>query len=395
MSSSLTPSQYPPVKLPHPFLTTYRVCNVDGSSPARFVLKLDSEQPPVGKSLSQSLHLDSLSWIDLSFKSKDQCPPASDNSFWARACRSPHTVFQWTANNPPSLGQIWNVIHAIYLAYPTYEYFRLSLLGAGEEVVRRELLSTGLGIEHPKQWHAQKQSMQHFDELLILRSSFWQGAASPMGPRPIWALGNGTDKHLRQSLSQYPINPENYQFTMKFPEEAVYTRHPIRRPKPSPGSIVYSRYIPELDEHFSLEVVNWQDQEHLELFNTWQNDPRVAKGWNETGTLEQHREYLRKLRIDPHVLCLFGRFNESRFAYFELYWSKVHLSLFVLHLLSGRCSPANYRKIIMALITTLEIMIVGATHLLVMHHSGAPNESTHGILVVSIIAFWMTRAPSM
>lgn len=324
-SNSASSTRYPLVKLPHPFLTTYRVRSTAGTTPANLTLTLD-DQPPTGRSLSQPLHSDSLSWLDLSCKTKDECPSVSDNSSWARACRSPQTTFKWTGNNSPSLGQIWNVIHAIYLAHPTHEYFRLNLRGAEKDIVRTELLATGLGIEHPKPWHLAEKPAVQSDDLLILRSSFWQGAASPLGPRPIWVVGDGTDGPLREPLTQYPIMPENYHFSIKFPEERVYARHPIRRPKPNPGSIVYSRYVPEIEEHFSLEAVNWQDQEHLELFNKWQNDPRVAKGWNETGTLDQHREYLRKLHFDPHVLCLFGRFNDSRFAYFELYWAKVSTS---------------------------------------------------------------------
>ncbi|KAJ5884736.1 hypothetical protein N7495_009246 [Penicillium taxi] len=309
---------YPPIKLPHPFLTAYRVHTLTEAFPAKRALLLDN-QPTTGRSLPEQLHHESLSWLDLK-TSEAELPPDNNNTAWARARRSPETVFQWTGESKPSLGQIWNVIHAIYLGYPTTEYFRVSLVGSGKETIRRELLTTGLAIEHPKQWGS-KQKSEEENELLVLRSSFWQGAASPTGPRPIWVVGDGTDGPS-ESLSRYPVWPENFQITNKFPEEPVYTRHPIRRPKPHPGSIAYSRYIPEIDEHFSLEVVNWEDAEHLKLFNKWQNDPRVAKGWNETGTLDQHREYLRKLHFDPHVLCLFGRFNETRFSYYELYWAK-------------------------------------------------------------------------
>ncbi|CAD6448037.1 b0573714-5316-47f4-a6c0-119f4332c85f [Sclerotinia trifoliorum] len=320
----MAPHKYPLVKLPHPFLTTYRVNTVAETTPARHTLTLDSQQPPAGKPLPQPLHSDSLSWLDLVSRPEAECPPPSDNTAWARACRSPQTIFQWTGTNAPILGQIWNLVHAIYLAHPTLEYFRLTLLGSEKEIIRSELLSTGLGIDHPKPWQFSKAAATAAatEELLILRGAFWQGAASPLGPRPIWVIGDGTDGPIREPLAQYPVMPETHQLTMKFPEEAVYTRHPIRRPKPHPGSICYSRYIPELDEHFSLEVVDWQNDSHLKLFSTWQNDPRVAKGWNETGTLDQHREYLRKLHFDPHVLCLFGRFNETRFSYFELYWAK-------------------------------------------------------------------------
>ncbi|KAK7747219.1 hypothetical protein SLS53_001472 [Cytospora paraplurivora] len=317
--------RHPLVKLPHPFLTAYRVHAVSETTPARLSLRLES-QPKDGKSPPQPLHSDTLSWLELATPSKDECPPLSDNSPWARARRSPSSAFQWTGDSAPSLGQVWNVVHAIYLAHPAHEHFRLTLAGEGNEVLRTELLSTGLGIEHPKQRlspaAANAPISTHPEELLILRRSFWQGAASPTGPRPIWVTGDGTDGPQRTSLAQYPLMPQNYQITNKFPDEPVYTRHPVRRPKPHPGSIVYSRYVPEIDMHFSLEAVDWQDHEHLKLFNTWQNDPRVAKGWNETGTLEQHREYLRKLHVDPHVLTLFGRFDGTRFAYFELYWAK-------------------------------------------------------------------------
>lgn len=321
-STSTSTHQYPPVKLPYPFLTEYRVRAVPNTSPTKLTLTLEN-QPANSRSLPEPLHGGSLSWLDLKTVSKDEGPPGSNNSPWARARRSPWTEFSWTGNTTPSLAQVWNVIHAIYLAHPIYEYFRLTLLGEGRDSLRDELLSTGLGVAHPPRRDSKEDTTTAANELLILRSSFWQGAASPTGPRPIWVVGDGTDSHLRKPLADYPIMPENFHITNKFPDEPVYTRHPIRQPKPHPGSIAYSRYVPEINMHFSLEVVNWQDPEHLKLFNTWQNDPRVAAGWNETGTLEQHREYLRKLHFDPHVLCLFGRFDQSRFAYFELYWAKV------------------------------------------------------------------------
>lgn len=189
------------------------------------------------------------------------------------------------------------------------ELCRLTLDGTGKESLAKQLKAVLLATDHPANGEA-------VDELLLLRSTFWQGAGSPFGPQSAWIPEDDTPE-TPKALSSYPLTPY----------ENVMTNgtawHPRRPAKPRPGSVIYSRYIPHLKENFSMIALDWENEEHLKLFHEWQNDPRVSQGWNETGTLEQHRDYLRKQHVDPHQITILARFDDVPFAYFEIYWGKV------------------------------------------------------------------------
>lgn len=309
-SDSERPSAVAKLRLPHPYLTTYFALDSGRTSTDGAPLLRVHEEAGTSQSPHESLQSDNLLFsTPKQNAAESDIPPLSNNTPWGRTRRAPRTTITWDSSAAPSLGQIWLATYFIFTIQPDLETFRLSLQGADSSPLKQSLTTSMVATAHPQP--ASPSDAAFPDELVVLRGAFWQGAASPFGGRAPW---------IPTTTPSSP-QPADEILTTLFPDSRVHVRHPRRPAKPVPGSVVYSRYIPALDEHFSLVALDWEDAVHVDLFHTWQNDPRVARGWNETGTLEQHREYLRRQHVDPHTLCVLGRFDGTPFSYFEIYWA--------------------------------------------------------------------------
>lgn len=314
------------LKLPHPYLTSYEVTTSisQDQNVSHQILPSKTSSTAHGLPPPATLHNHALSFSDIAFLADDALPPTGDNSSWARTRRSPHLTVYWSGERP-TVPQLWLMAYALVSLHPLVEHLRVLFSGKDSHVFAQELYGTGLFLSHPT---ASKASDPH-DGHLLMRSTFWQGAASPFGARPVWAPQ--LDALGKPIATRYPMFPFQNAPSTQFPAVPRHTSHPVREPKPQPGSVIYSRWVPHLEEHFTMIALDYTNPDHLNLFHKWQNDPRVAAGWNETGTVDEHREYLRKLHEDPHVLTMFAAFDDVLFAYFEVYWAMVRPITFVTH----------------------------------------------------------------
>ncbi|KAI8961014.1 acyl-CoA N-acyltransferase [Daldinia sp. FL1419] len=314
----------PVLKLPHPYLTSYTLAKTARPSDSSPWLQVKPQEDATSeakvktKPLPERLDSDTLFFTEPTDLKSSERPPESNNTPWGRARRSPSSTIAWDVATPPTLAQVWLVVYVLLTLRPSTEGLRLTLEGPGREALAAQLKAVLLAIDHPT-------AAGLSDELLVLRSTFWQGAGSPFGPRSVWTPDSGNNPEdngnsLPKPLSEYPLTPLQHAMTSEASGAPAW--HPRRPAKPRPGSVVYSRWIPHLRENFSMVALDWENPEHLELFHNWQNDPRVSQGWNETGSLEQHREYLRRAHVDPHQITLLAAFDDTFFAYFEVYWAK-------------------------------------------------------------------------
>jgi N5-hydroxy-L-ornithine N5-transacylase len=318
------------LKLPHPYLVEYVLDRAPSRSPLNArsvggdklyrVLPTNTtpgSEPPV------VLHNPGLFFTEISTLKSSELPPQSNNSPWARARRSPGCSFIWDGNEPPTLAQVWLLIYVLLTIQPGMEQLRVEMEGKGSDLLGRQVRDVGLALNIPLDTDniLVEPDASH---VLVLRSAFWQGAGSPFGPRPVWLPDSDPASLAALHLSSFPPMPLQHVMApvAVSPTTTHLARHPLRAAKPRPGSVIYSRFIPHLRETFSMVVLDPSSEVHLSLFHTWQNDPRVTQGWDESGTLEHHRQHLQKLQASPSRMPVLARFDDTFFAYFELYWAK-------------------------------------------------------------------------
>lgn len=313
------PSADPVIKLPHPYLTPYFIkssSRAASSSPTKLYQLSTPEQPESQtQAPPEPLHSESLHFSEPEDLKSSELPPQSNNTAWARARRSPSSSLTWDGDAAPTPAQTWLFIYVLFTVRPDEEFIRLSLNGAGSDTLANQLRATMLAVDHPQQGNSPKAGAAP-EELVLLRASFWQGAGSPFGARGAWVPTDipGT---VYASAAAPALT-----YTMTSDAGAAQAWHPRRAPKPRPGSTVYSRWVPHLRETFSMVALDQSDPSHVALFHAWQNDPRVSAGWDEAGTLDQHKDYLARAHADPHRLAVLAAFDGVFFAYFETYWAR-------------------------------------------------------------------------
>jgi hypothetical protein len=173
-------------------------------------------------------------------------PPRADNTAPARAARNPAFALETASVTPrlePDFGAFMHLLYALWTVKTDQEAVRLVVPEHVAEL-SVEILRRGAGIKSPF-----VPLSGDIHELLLLREAFWQGAMAP------------------QFLQVEP----NASFPMSYTMSVTALRHPVRAPKPMPGTVFYERWIPHLSEMISFRVVDPSSTADVTIFNRWQN----------------------------------------------------------------------------------------------------------------------------
>jgi len=208
----------------------------------------------------------------------------------------------------------WASLYAFWVRRDEHERLPLTF---GESISNREQLyayftRTGLAFRAPDA--PQEDRFQ----VLLDRSAFWQGAGAPLGRS--WL-----QTPVPSSTEFGPLQSTAFPLVLSFTrsqDPPVLTTHPLRPPKPVPGSVLYSRYIHGVNSHLTLTHINADDPVHFETYCKWQNSDRVNVGWREKGDEEHHRKYHKARLADPHILGYLVAWDGELAGYGEASFNK-------------------------------------------------------------------------
>ncbi|KKY21945.1 putative aerobactin siderophore biosynthesis protein iucb [Diplodia seriata] len=252
----------------------------------------------------QQLHKEDLFWTEPKSSSPSTAPDASGQE------SIPVSRIFWEKSRP-SIGQAWLAAYGLITLYPSTDAFHITLQGDKSDEVANELCRVGLLAKSP----STRTTADHF----LFRGSFWQGAGSPFGARPVWLAAD------RQQTSEweYPpmplllsAHPDDQTPTTTPSTDALST--PLRPPKPRPGTTIYTRPVPHPSgsPHLTLAVLDPTNPSHVSAIDAW----------TPHGTRDAHVSHLlatsRAASTTLPVLAFLGRNTAAAtpLAYFELYW---------------------------------------------------------------------------
>ncbi|THV00363.1 putative acyltransferase [Dendrothele bispora CBS 962.96] len=226
-----------------------------------------------------------------------------------RAVTSPAINLESGSSTPTEVNtdDIWSALYAFWIRRTVHEAIPIILSSTSftnSASILTYLTHTGLAFCPP--------DAQNEFELLLVRSSFWQGAGAPVSRHWLHTM------IPHPSISSFPF-PLHTSFTRG---EHVLTTHPLRPPKPAPGSVIYSRFIFSVGEHLTFTHIDANNPEHFAAYTKWQNSDRVNIGWREKGPDEKHKKYLADRLADPHIMGFIVAWNGEFAGYGEMSWVK-------------------------------------------------------------------------
>ncbi|KAK0550708.1 hypothetical protein OC846_003565 [Tilletia horrida] len=240
----------------------------------------------------------------------------NDNSLAFRASRALHIlelgpVDHWTESATES--DLWMLQYALLALWPEQELIVLTpqvIKQAGLTSLRARILTSGMGIESSG-------PPNHTDSpsLILLRSSFWQGA------------GQGALSGTAFAPWVLPNSLHEGGYTRDHTPALVPGLSPARSPLPKPKweeeGDVYTRYIPHLQQTLSFRLINPHNKQDVATFAKWQDSDRVNDGWRQRGAdSQEHLNYLLKQEPDPNTWGLIGYWDGDPWGYIEIYWAK-------------------------------------------------------------------------